>query len=242
MSATERIVKDKKPVLFLGEGNFSFSTAIAARRGSWDEICATVNDQVPGNSAALNHKKLLAQINNVIKENLTPTKALDRIHAIASLKDGNPTRVGEIDATDLSGFFNPQATADERRRLRRNIYFQCPWTNPGSQTSFLNSIITSAANVQRPGNYLYFGLTKHTSYAPQYGLDDVIAHAEALGYERLEDDNSITTVAIAYGYHHHSDSLHDLHDLIRPHHYTLCLKKRDDDDTEDLPKFEELKV
>jgi hypothetical protein len=94
----------------------------------------------------------------VIEEDLAPTNALDRIRAIASLKDGNPTRVGEIDATDLFVFLNRQVTADERRRFRRSIYFQCPWNHPGSQTSFLKSIITSAVMVQRSGNYLYFGL------------------------------------------------------------------------------------
>ena len=64
MTAEQRIITDMEPVLFLGEGNFSFSIAIAARRGSWQDICATVHDEVEENTA---HRQLLAQINNVIE-------------------------------------------------------------------------------------------------------------------------------------------------------------------------------
>ena len=229
MSAEQRIVTDmEEPVLFLGEGNFSFSIAIAARRGSWKNISATVNHEVKENTA---HRQLLAQIDNVIGMNPPPTDVLDRIRAIVSLRKGKPTRVGNVDATNLSAFFD---NASEREKFRKNIYFQCPWIHPGSQSVFLKEIITSAANVQIPTNYLYFGLTSHWAYAANYELNGVIEHAKTKGYKLLENDNSITATAIAYGYHHHSDSGNDIHTQLLPWHYTLCLMKEGTEDTENL--------
>jgi hypothetical protein len=224
MSAEDRIVTGKQPVLFLGEGNFSFSIAIAARRGSWEDICATVRCEVEENTA---HSHLLAQINNVFKIHPTPTDVLDPIRAIVSLRDKDPTRVGNIDATDLSAFFDPQDTASDREKFIQNIYFQCPWIHPNDQLpALLIKIITSAANVQKPGNCLYFGLTSHQRYAGNYRLNDVIAKAEEKGYIRLDDDRIITATAIAYGYYHYSTSGHDLQNLLLQYHYTLCLEKK----------------
>jgi hypothetical protein len=154
MSSEHRIVTGKQPVLFLGEGNFSFSIAIAARRGSWQDICATVRYKVEENTA---HSHLLAQINNVFEIHPTPIDVLDPIRAIVSLRDEDPTRVGNIDATDLSAFFDPQDTVSVREKFRQNIYFQCPWIHPREDLpAFLIQIITSAANVQEPGNCLFW--------------------------------------------------------------------------------------
>jgi len=228
MTAEQRIITDMEPVLFLGEGNFSFSIAIAARRGSWEGICATSNDVVENTA----HRQLLDQINNVIEMHLTPADELDRIRAIVYLREGNPTRVGNVNAKKLSAFFNDPGTATVRAQFKQNIYFQCPWSFPGPQPDFLKSIITSAAEYQKKGNCLYFGLTSYEYYAKRYELDGengVIAHAKEMGYILLDNDNIITTTAIAYGYYHHSNGGNDLHHDLLPFHYTLCLQMNKDD-------------
>jgi hypothetical protein len=73
---------------------------------------------------------------------------------------------------------------------------------------------------------VYFGLTSHTKYAGYYGLKDVIAKAKEKGYKRLKDDSIITAKAIAYGYHHYSNSSYDIHEFLFKDHYTLCLEKK----------------
>lgn len=222
-TAYQRLVVDEQPVLLLGEGTFTFSTALAALRGSWDKICATErNTNVPDYyMVTVNQLKHIVEDEENSEEDengvrYVPCRTLSQIIKLA---DQPRLWISGIDATKLSDFFFPYS---DRENFKRNIYFQCPWAYPGSTAELLRDIVLSSASVQKYGDYLFFGLTKAAQYVPAYDLTALKIYAETHGYHQLEEDTMLVNESLKFGYYHYSPSGYDIHSKLRSHHYTLC--------------------
>lgn len=229
-TATRRLIDEAMPVLFLGEGNFSFSTAVAAQRGSWHDICATNNLKVLPSY----HEVLLDQLKNSYAEWPKEGKPFSRSDVVPLSKILNLTPpdagnwVAGVDATKLCDFF---ANQPDREKFKRNIFFQCPWVLQGDTHKLLVDTVTSAAAIQSAGDYLFFGLISGSKYREDYNVPDLHKHLIQKGYQWLADQDvyadkdNVARTCFQYGYKHYSASSRDLHQIIRSSHVTHCFKK-----------------
>ena len=218
-------------VFVLGEGNFTFSVAFAAWRGSWENIeASTLGQEVPNPRTTVLNTIDSAPQGDVEYEYVIPKRSY-------SFRGG-------VDATMLN---NVEGIDDA------HVFFQCPYTphQPRSYGEVYDNIIEpffrSASQVQKAGKMIFLGIVNRYAYAgPAYeirtlmgvkevqegakmskilGSGDSTSLYHGLGYEFLgADDRFVINEMIPRGYRHMSRN----GNLVSPEHVTLCFRKKDD--------------
>ena len=222
-------------VIFVGEGNFTFSTAFASLRGGWSNIIASDISHIPPDY--YNHTLLLT-IRNCLKYNdELDAHSLEEAYDIyetttqfiAKIVNLPRTRfLPYIDATRLreTELFNADPPHDAYRCA---IFFQCPYVGYANDETkqLVRDFISSASEVQRPGDFLFIGITTMFPYCKNYGLPEVIGgggHAQNNRYLFMGADTEFPKDMLRRGYKHQAFT--EIHDKIKDSHITLCFTKQ----------------
>ena len=86
------------------------------------------------------------------------------------------------------------------------MWFQCPWvdyhsTDQESTYELINEFLTSASEVQTPGNFVMVGIMNIYPYVEQYQLPDLFSHSK---YKFIGCDDSLIREVLYYGYKYQS--------------------------------------
>ncbi len=231
---TKLLIKKRKSVLFVGEGDFSFTVAFAALRehkksrastvnpGTWDGIIATSYEEskkpVPNFSEAVRtcvHSRKNAEIKQEL-ENLPPAPC--------------DSWIPNIDACHLIN--HCKELGDHQSEV---IWFQCPW-NAGTMFiySLIRSFLLSASHRIKSGSHVCVGITTHSWYVHRYELKRILpfktrhdrTNQVLKVYDFLGADDKLVKNVLTFGYHHRTCKDEDIHDLIKDNHVTLVFRKK----------------
>lgn len=231
-----KTIKNKVRAIFVGEGNFTFSTAFASCRGSWDNIIASDIGGVPDyyQTLVLTVRSCLQYSNELIKRDEIQSQkeglefyeeTIQLIDKIVNLGDTifrprvDATRLQEACYADL---FDTDLTCA--------IFFQCPYVGyEKDETKHLvRNFLSAASKVQRAGDVLFIGITTYFPYCKNYGLPELIGYggqARRNGYHFKGADTEFSKDMLRRGYKH--KAFFEIHDKIKDTHLTLCFLKLD---------------
>ena len=240
-------------VLFIGEGNFTFSVAFAAlrkvRSGSdrpWNGIVSTcLGAELPTfNRAKVQCIATSLKYHNKVKKYIGK-----------KLKDmGLASDVGICGDADIllkiraildvpsppTHHWIPEYDALTQQLGSNVIWFQCPWAHwPRTVADLIPDFMSNAAKCTREGQLVCLGITtsNYKDYVKRYELERILGQnlcGEDGSTETLKHfcflgvDTELIAEILRYGYRHHSDSGIDIHDLILPHHVTLVFRRKED--------------
>uniref|UniRef100_A0AC34RHH5 25S rRNA (uridine-N(3))-methyltransferase BMT5-like domain-containing protein n=1 Tax=Panagrolaimus sp. JU765 TaxID=591449 RepID=A0AC34RHH5_9BILA len=237
---TSYLDKDE-PIFIVGEGNFTFTTSLAALRGSWDNLHST---KLSGDVPTVDSTKILtsqtAIQNN--KERETAEVILQRISSILNLPPTLPIPwESGIDAAKMNLDIGQYHSV-------KNVWFQCPWRHPGNTDELLKEFIERFSQIQQAGQKLIIGIVANVVYYYRYELEKIFGPEDDSfinkhGYEYLGFDGELIKNILKNGYRHHSDSGGDLHVILFDNHITIVLKKitnpENSKEQEDVKNLEE---
>ena len=217
----------RRDIVIVGEGNFTFSIALAVLRGSsWDGIVSTRYE----------NESLLPQISDVklksikfcaiqsLKLNIASehTLSLTNIRAITDLPsppDG-AWKFG-IDATNLPADLSVD---------KKVVWFQCPWIPRNIRSGIydlISKFLQHMGEKQSVNDYVLIGIANHDDYVKAYQLGKLLGETLSgpVGkYEFLGVDDALIKKIIKFGYKHKSWGETYIHDRILDHHLTLIFK------------------
>ena len=229
------LFKDRAKVLFVGEGDFTFTVAFAAYReqhygsspslGAWEGITSTRYNPVGPED------KFQCVGNTPVQCKPAPTLSADSylINYLPSVPAG--TWLCGIDATALPTILT---------QSQQVIWFQCPWVarnNSNYSTAELVSdfLLNMAAQIQ-PGVHVCVGIANYCRYVTCYGLDKILGpNLESLPnstpvleqYEFAGADDQLVSKLLEFEYMHQSVG-RDIHKLISRSHVTLIFTKKEE--------------
>ena len=233
------LIECMSEIVLFGEGDFTFSVAIAALRGqSWDGIISTsyeARDTEPEfNLVKLKCVQNCAYINGeefMRSGEIEPETILGNIQAVLNLRQP-PEGAWQfrIDATNIP---------NELTIRKKVVWFQCPWL-PGTGNEERNDIerrfkllrkfLQQMCCRQSQNDYVLIGIANTDPYIQGYGLHkllgDRLSSADCYGYNFLGADTTLIKKILQFGYKHQSVVPHrKIHKKILHHHATLVFKK-----------------
>ena len=225
------LCEEKSDVVVFGEGDFTFSTALASLRGSWGGITSTryepISDARPRPEYFdVKEETLRYCISNGKLFNDASDVILSKVEKVLSLRIPLDDRLWQfgVDATSI-----PQGLMVERKV----VWFQCPWvirSDRGSDTGKLVAdFLKHMSSKQCPGDYALVGIVNLYDYVVDYNLPgllgDDLAHEHAckykfqIRYKFLGADQIFVKELLQHGYHH--KGYKDCHEYFAEHHITL---------------------
>ena len=238
------LIKDRKSVLFVGEGDFSFTVAFATLResekhihnstnnlGVWDGIISTRYERISYAYPEPDFRHILRNCKSEFRSNCshlndTGLRQLRTFDRMTPPPHHQSWRYG-VDALHIQHLsaLNPEV-----------VWFQCPWL-PGSESVYplIHSFLKNTWEQIWPGKYVCIGLTKHERYVDRYDLQDVLGywrHRRFFStdvsdyYEFCGADQRLVKSILYFGYHHQGSTNTDIHDLIKDDHVTLVFRKK----------------
>ncbi|KAJ7074772.1 hypothetical protein C8F01DRAFT_1101739, partial [Mycena amicta] len=229
----KRLVEDCEGILFVGESvNRSLPIAIAAMRGSWDNIWASSLGETcqwdmltPEGLAPM--EQILEAARTRAKDNagnttMTSAKILNGSLSSTSI---NSSTISPLHQSRIS---NSALAANSNEHRARNIWFQCPWSDSKSEpsSSLILQFLASAAEVPIPGDAIFLGLTANRDYCDNYKLPAVLEHAESLDYDLRPVDRYCIRRAIDLGYLHKKPGNWRIDGKLLHYHETYVFVKR----------------
>ena len=222
-------------ILLVGEGNFTFTVALAAIRGNWNGIVSTRYE-------AETRYNPRPQFDQVKRECITFCR-----------RNGNLLHIDDdtiqncVDAvervepppTEENWLFEIDATNTPKRLRVKGmvVMFQCPWLpdrDPnGTPATLITKFLLHMSTKQNVGDYVLIGITKQFPYVKNYNLEDLLGvdllrRTDSSGtYDFLGADDTFIQEILKHGYHHqscHGDRM-DIHGDIIKDHVTLVFKK-----------------
>ena len=235
------VMDPNNDVTLIGEGDFTFSVALAALRGSWKGITTTVYGD---NNIDVRHAKLKSVEyclrNNRMdddddngKDDDGDTGVLEKINRIIAVEN-EPAIMDHVDDTDTPEALKVRSTEKDHHVI---VWFQCPWVarcdGPNKTYELITKFLSHMSDRQKSGDYIFIGITKHSRYVDNYGLHKLFIIEEenfirlrndvCSGYTFLGGDVTFIKEILAHGYHH--EGLKDIHDYIYKYHITLVFLK-----------------
>ena len=254
--------EEPRDVVLFGEGNFTFSIALASLRKNRSQgMTVTRYERVTADKPLpqFNDVKIQA-IENCIHNGgggrnddgtpwgleLNAERRVENIQAVLAVRGDfpNPWRAG-VDATHIP----PDLVVADKV-----VWFQCPWAHPSDDIpALIRNFMTEMANKQNEGDYLIIGIANHGKYIDKYKLPRILGDdgqgGEVInGYSFMGGDNELIKKILGHGYKHHSEGPVDIHDFIFRTHVTLVFKRenqaqaQDQDQDQDLPQIAKLKL
>ena len=238
-------------ILLVGEGNFTFTVALAAiRGGSWNGIVSTryeaeTSDNPRPQFAQVKLKciefcrtngKLLGIDDETIKEYVDAVKGVDPPPKEEHKQDSKEEHEEEhkeknwlfgIDATNTPEYLTVKGTV---------VVFQCPWLpgrDPnGTPATLITSFLEHMSTKQNVGDYVLIGITKQFPYVKSYKLKDLLGDdlsnaTDSSGkYNFLGADDTFVQEILKHGYHHQSCHRKEIHEDIINDHVTLVFQRK----------------
>lgn len=221
-------------IFSFGEGNFTFSLALASFRHSRFNIYpSTLDEDVPSFDVA--RKKCIKgieennKINRISVLQLPKEDQDDVIDYLRGLTEF--TFYTRVNATELK---NGYGTVFDQKQHPWVLFFQCPWEKATTQAkdpfNLVIDFLRSASHIMQEDDIVCVGVTIHKTYFSRYKLGDINnfisstfleqQHLEYVGYDR-----ELIANLLQRGYTHSSKSDHNIHELIFDHHVTISFKK-----------------
>ena len=230
----ESLLKEKC-IVIVGEGNFTFTVALAAIRKSWDGIVSTCYESVSilyprpqfdkvqeeCIEFCCKNGRMLGSDEDTIKDYIKAVKQVE----------SPPEEAWQfgIDAT---------ATPDGLAIQGKVVIFQCPWKAEGDPTgtpaTLIKNFLFHMSIKQNEGDYVLIGITKYFPYVTNYNLEDLLGEGLSRGrdssgtYDFLGADDSFILEILKHGYRHTAcdhQSGTDIHEGIIADHITLVFKR-----------------
>ena len=208
---------NKRDVVLVGEGNFTFTVALATLRGSYDGIVPTRFEK--------ENKKFVPSFSDVKVEAIENARILhgdqDVLCRIDNLQiPGHEIRRFGVDATDLP------VDLEVRGKI---VWFQCPWTAhvQDDTDELLRDVFEEMGRKQNQHDYLLIGITKFFPYVKSYHLQailgDNLQNRSYCNYNFIGCDTEFIKKILKFGYHH--TGIRDIHFKIMDDHVTLIFQK-----------------
>ena len=239
------IVERRLPVLLVGEGNFSFTLALAAVRGSWDGITATCFNRLsfedpiaipfedPYKDLTYANYWMSLQLlsvghcitNSMILDGETPVGLRSILTSIPNIRN-----IGIPPQPSIKGGVNCTSIPDQL--VARIVWFQCPWTPDRNE---LGELLQTFLKNSR-SEYVLIGIANQYPYTLSYKLGSLFetdltrhpnAQIECFDYIYLGADNVFIETILKHGYKHegcHPDR--DIHTVIIKDHITLIFQRK----------------
>ena len=224
------LLKDEDVVLF-GEGNFTFTVALAAIRGSWDEIVSTRFEAESRGNPSPMFKEVQKECIDFCRKNGellwcdddTITECIEAVEKVQQQPEEN--WLFGIDATN---------TPDSLIVQGKVVLFQCPWVPIRNMTGeLITSFLRHMSMKQNQGDYVLIGIATLFPFVKDYNLEDLLGEKLSRGTDKLGKydfvgaDNTFIQEILKHGYRHmscHSDR--DIHETIIKDHITLVFQKK----------------
>jgi hypothetical protein len=232
-SPVEALLKNGD-VLLVGEGNFTFTVALAAiRGGSWDGIVSTRYEAETDDNPKPQFDKVKKQCIKFCRRNGQSLGIDDDIQRyIDAVERVEPPPMAEnwlfgIDATNTPDNMTVEGVV---------VMFQCPWLPSGNPNKTPATLITSflkhISTRQNKNDFVLIGITKQFPYVKNYNLEVLLGvklsrKTDSSGmYDFLGADDTFVKEILKHGYHH--QSCHDgtdIHENIISDHVTLIFRR-----------------
>ena len=226
----EALFRNKNRILLVGEGNFTFTVALAAIRGSWNGIVSTRYEADKPKPQFDRVKKECIKFCRCNGESLaidddTIQKYVDAVERV----EPPPTDwLFGIDATDTPEHLTIKGTV---------VVFQCPWLPDGDRKGTPATLITEflkhMSTKQNKDDYILIGISKHFPYVKNYNLEGLLGanlsrETDSSGkYNFLGADDTFIQEILKHGYHHQSCHRIEIHEDIIEKHVTLVFQRND---------------
>ena len=202
---------NKRDVVLFGEGNFTFTVALATLRGSYAGIVSTRFEN--------EYEKPVPSFSDVKLEAIENT----RLHANQDVlrriqvPEREIRRFG-VDATDLPVGLEVGGKV---------VWFQCPWTTQDDTDELLRNVLEEMGRKQNQHDYLLIGIANLFPYVKSYCLQaifgDNLQNRRYRNYHFIGCDTEFIKDILKFGYRH--TGIRDIHFEIMNHHVTLIFQK-----------------
>ena len=222
-TSVKEIVISNPEIVIFGEGNFTFSVALAALRGRWNGITTTKKEVV-----------VKPDLWDVILECIEYCISNGR-----DLKDADSTIVSNVKKiVDVKSFdqtwhyqHGVDATTTDMIVQNKVVWFQCPWIpqeDEGRTDTLVKRFIDHMGDLQATGDYLLIGITKCFPYVCNYDLQSLLGENlkanEYKSYKFIGGDKELIKQLLQLGYRH--EGVSDIHKEILKHHLILVFQKK----------------
>ena len=237
ITVVESLLMDEN-ILLVGEGDFTFTVALAAIRESWRGIISTRFEKVTLSDPRPQFDEVQKECIKFCRSNGkllhidddTIQKYVDAVERV----DPPPTNENwlfGIDATNTPENLNIKES-------QMVVLFQCPWLPSGDPNGTPATLITKflehMSTKQNVGDYVLIGITKQFPYVKNYKLGDLLGEDltnqtdSSDMYNFLGADDTFIKKILKHGYHHtscHSNT--SIHEKIISDHVTLVFQRND---------------
>ena len=227
------LCEKRSDVVVFGEGDFTFSMALASLRGSWGGITSThfetVSDKMPRPAYCDVKKKTIQYCRH--KGELFKD-AHDVISRKVKMVQNLPSPPDDtwqfgVDATSIPRGLNVG---------RKVVWFQCPWKSRETTGKLVADFLEHMRDKQGPGDYTLVGIVNRFPYVTYYKLGgllgDGLANRHTHEYEFLGSDWKSVRELLQYGYHyqgyHGSQGCSECHKKYAMDHITLVFRRLND--------------
>ena len=217
--------EEPKDVVLFGEGNFTFSIALASLRknGSKGMTITCFGEVLPNFEEAKQKNKEYCRYNG---ERLDP-KSIDEaikanIEAVSVVPDFSDTWLENVDATSIP---------DDLVVAGKVVWFQCPWTLDSTPHVPIQGYMKEMDRKQAKGDYLLIGITTNEEFIGNYRLETIFGDGQGreaiFGYKFLGGDRNLIDRILRRGYRHKTilKEFDDLHNVLIGRYLTLVFKK-----------------
>uniref|UniRef100_A0A1X7V363 25S rRNA (uridine-N(3))-methyltransferase BMT5-like domain-containing protein n=1 Tax=Amphimedon queenslandica TaxID=400682 RepID=A0A1X7V363_AMPQE len=233
-----------KPIVLFGEGNFTFTIALASIRDDWSS--GKISPDY-GIKATCWHVER--------PEFADARKEAEEYCIVNGEKMGLSTKDIRINTTKVSKVCNFSDTwQDGVTALKvakdlvagKVVWFQCPWSDTSSRTTavLIQCFMKHMAKKQDIDNILVIGISTHEDYIEKYKLENILGERPGetviYGYKYLGYDKNIIKLILQRGYKH--VGYKEMHEKIIATHLTLVFRREDDvsDPTKIMDRLEGL--
>ena len=222
------VVNVQKTIYLVGEGNFTFTLAIVALRGSWHGITTTclgkntllenfLETKIISFEWCIKNAKMLIGSDKIDK-----VKVFDGLEAI--LKVPRPDKINVEENVDCT-----TCTLNDQNI----VWFQSPWLLDLEKIGqLLRDFLQNMNGHQKCHDYVLIGIQniKDSPYpgsAKTFETEKLLAHALTVGYKLIGLDTSFVREMLEYGYKHKCvDENLERHEFLFYSHVTLVFEKQ----------------
>ena len=218
--------RDRRDVVVFGEGNFTFSVALASRRQSWDGIMSTRYEPISRDYPEPQFSDVKVEASQYCIENGerlgdADSTILSRVKPVLNLpRPPDGTWKFGVDATCIPEGLNVRGKV---------VWFQCPWNKDDVPVHVLIAkFLNHMAQKQDAKDYALIGVANMTRYVKEYRIQDLLDASFKEDcthqYKFLGADKKMIEKILGYGYHH--EGHYDIHDYILTSHITLVFRRK----------------